>query len=166
MKIVAGSAIALLLSIQTNAFGSYSPLVMLASAAVIFFMVRSWMQTSTPVGGRKMVAHVHPGELRDTIRHERGHALVARKIGGRVIRSRVFKDGSGYVEARFPDTKENRAAFFYGGQYAMGSDRGAEYDNKMLRRSGNHKEREAGKALARRIINANRGVIEARGDRI
>lgn len=114
--------------------------------------------------GRSVQVHGH-GSDRPTIAvHEAGHAVAARKVGGKVL-SATMTDHEGLVRAEVPDERA-AVAFLYAGQYAAGTRRGAHGDEAAIRaelkrlpaneRAAAHK---AAKADARRIVSRHRGEI-------
>jgi hypothetical protein len=167
-KLGLASLIVLMLAWGTPVFGDHRVVAGIVSALVLFLLIRSWLSISTPLGGRMHTARIEPGHKHwDTAIHEGGHAVAAKRLGGKVISAKVYPDGSGLVQARMKDNPENFIAFWYAGQYAMGSSRGAGHDNSSIRKELNKlpsnmrgQVHAAAKRKARSIVSNNKGEIQ------
>jgi hypothetical protein len=84
--------------------------------------------------GRAIQGHTHAGDRPLSARHEAGHAVVARGLGGRVRSGTLNRDGTGYVDAELPDDNpRDVVAFLVAGQVAAGTTRGAGGDERLIR---------------------------------
>jgi hypothetical protein len=85
--------------------------------------------------GHGGVAHVHGGQREDIARHEAGHAVAARAVGGRVTSARIYSgDRGGLVQTRLPQGPLPAVTFLIAGQIAAGTTTGAGADNAAIRR--------------------------------
>lgn len=116
-------------------------------------------------GGRFVTGHGH-GTRKLISRHEGGHAVAAKALGGRV-RYAWLTDDSGYVAATLPDSDQTKAvAFLAAGRHAVGTSRGCSADDAAIRkvlREVPSKQRAQvkrdGIRLAKRITSSRAGEI-------
>jgi hypothetical protein len=164
LKLFGAAAVVLLLAVKTPVFGGHGPLVGLAAAAVLGMLI--W--TSLPGGGRDRVLTGHGHGTRKLIsRHEGGHAVAAKALGGRV-RYAWLTDDSGYVAATLPDSDQTKAvAFLAAGRYAVGTGRGCSADDAAIRKvlrevPSTHRAqvKRDGIRLAKRITSSRAGEIK------
>lgn len=108
------------------------------------------------VGGRALIA-----------RHEAGHAVAAKALGGRV-ESAVMTDHGGLVRARIPAGPLSAVTFLLAGQIAAGTTEGAGGDNDLVRKelravpgSERGQVRRDAAAAASRIVSSHGGAITA-----
>lgn len=78
---------------------------------------------------------IAPGHhVAEAITHEaHGHAAVAHGVGGKGIRARVYRDGSGWCDVRGPLTVAQELAITRAGEYVAGP-RGCSSDRARARR--------------------------------
>lgn len=81
---------------------------------------------------RAVTGHTHVGPVSLSARHEAGHMAAARYVGGEVTSARLYRDGSGLVQARVPDNPRAVVTFLLAGAAAAGTDRGAEFDQAAI----------------------------------
>ncbi|MHA6623905.1 hypothetical protein ACU61A_00715 [Pseudonocardia sichuanensis] len=129
--------------------------------------------TPALAAGRYVKVHGHAhgatgSRLRRKIaKHEAGHAVAARALGGRVLSAVVYDgDRGGLVHARLPGEPQAAVTFLLAGQYAVNSSEGAGADNDAIRkvlREVPSKDRAQVKAHAkkhaRRIVSSRSGEI-------
>jgi hypothetical protein len=114
-----------------------------------------------------------PGYMRETARHEAGHAIVARRLGGYVYKVIIRPDGSGATYIRKMSSLVHEVAVSYAGEYAAGTSRGCSGDHALTRaylrmapnseRARVHRE---GRALARRMVSRHSGAINSMAKRL
>lgn len=92
----------------------------LVIGVVVLFFARRATRTAT--------GHAHVGPLSLSARHEAGHMVAARYVGGHVTSAQLYRDGGGFVQARIPDKPQSVVTFLLAGALAAGTDRGAEDD--------------------------------------
>jgi hypothetical protein len=110
-------------------------LQVIAVAAVVAAGLVVAVRLSGRPAGRGGVAHVHGGQREDIARHEAGHAVAARAVGGRVTSARIYSgDRGGLVQARIPEGPMPAVTFLIAGQIAAGTTAGAGADNAAIRR--------------------------------
>lgn len=147
-----------------------------STALVIVLLVVAWLglrsgaATSGRASAGRMVAvraHSHGGGRATIARHEAGHAVAARALGGRV-RSAEMDDHSGLVQAVLPTDDPGAAiTFLRAGQYAAGTNRGAGADDDEVRRILRKEVpavdraavRKAAERRARQIVRSRKGQI-------
>lgn len=115
--------------------------------------------------------HAHgsgSGLRRKIAKHEAGHAIAAKALGGSVVSAQLF-DGNrgGVVRAQLPNARAH-AAFLLAGQYAVNSSEGASADNAALRQvlrefpsNERGRVRSEAKREARRIVSNRSGEIRS-----
>lgn len=124
-------------------------------------------------GGRyvQVRGHVHgrgSGLRRLIAKHEAGHAVAARALGGQVLSATVSPTGdAGLVQARFHENDPVKViAFLKAGQYAVGTSSGAGADDAAIRaelrtvpREDRSRVRREAERTARRIVSSRSGEI-------
>lgn len=117
-------------------------------------------------GGRSVSVHGHAHGPRAVHKHEAGHAVAARALGGSVISAEVYDNGGGLVQAYIPSGPLPAATFLYAGQIAAGTTAGAGADNDLIRRelrelpsAERDRVRAQARRDARRIVNSRSGEI-------
>jgi hypothetical protein len=162
------AVVALLVATRTDILGGHAGAVGLAAVAVL-----AWLIWNVPPGGKSPAAagrvvtgHGH-GARKFIARHEGGHAVAAKAVGGRVT-SAWMTDSEGAVSARIPNDPTSRVAFAAAGRYAVGSGRGCSDDDAAIRRilrevpsKQRGQVRRDGIRLARRITSSRSGEIKA-----
>lgn len=129
--------------------------------------------TPALAAGRYVQVHGHAhgatgSRLRRKIaKHEAGHAVAARALGGRVVSAVVYDGGQGgLVQARLPSEPQAAVTFLLAGQYAVNSSEGAGADNDLIRKvlrevpsRDRAQVKTDAKKHARRIVSSRRGEI-------
>lgn len=121
-------------------FTGFGPLVAGLRVIGVAALVLAGLTVAARWGGgrsstRGGVAHVHGGQREEIARHEAGHAVAARAVGGRVTSARIYHgDRGGLVQARLPEGPLPAVTFLLAGQVAAGTTRGAGADNAAIRR--------------------------------
>jgi hypothetical protein len=124
-------------------------LLILVPIVLLLFRARSRATSGA------MTAHIAPGHYpAETARHEAGHVVAARRIGGRVTSAVVNRDGSGYVRVSGMASAAKRIGFLRAGEYAIHSGRGASADRAAVR------------AILREVPKADRARVLREGERI
>jgi hypothetical protein len=145
--------------------------VLVAALVIAYFLGKSGGSSPALAGGRYVAGHAH-GERKLISRHEAGHAVVARAVGGRV-RSATMTDNDGLVRARIPDDPVKVVAFLAAGRYAAGTGRGCSADYAAIRKElrgvpSKHRGQVKcdGLRLARRTVAARSGEIRRSAARL
>lgn len=149
-------------------------IVVLAGIALWGFSKAKPSKSAAPSAGRYIAVkgHAHGPASTSTRRliakHEAGHAVAARALGGKVVSAEVYDDGEGgMVWARLPsNSAEDAVAFLLAGQIAAGTSRGSSADNAAIRAelrtvkgSERSQVRRDATRSARRIVSKNSGQI-------
>ena len=133
---------------------------------VLWCLMSSGKRRPRPVAG-----HSHAGTRRSTARHEAGHVVAARKVGGRVKSANVYDNGGGLVTwtgVNGTDREQVVAniAFLRAGRYAAGTGAGCGGDDATVRQllrylptTDRAAAKREGEAEARRIVSSSRGEI-------
>lgn len=131
-------------------------------------------------GGRVSVVagHIHGGTRHRTARHEAGHWVAAKAVGGRPTSATIHNNGGGFVSwtgTRGSDRQQVVAAvaFLDAGRRALGSSEGCSGDKDSIRATLRYlpsAERSAarreGEAWARRIVSSRSGEIRRVASRL
>lgn len=152
--------------------------------AIVVVLGAGWLLLGQRLPGRKRSYHSHrqrrfskrnadPGYMKTTARHEAGHAIVARKLGGYVYKVVIRPDGSGTTYVKKMGSLVEEVAVTYAGEYAAGTSRGCSGDHALTRaylrmapnseRARVHRE---GKALARRMVSRHSGAINSMANKL
>lgn len=122
--------------------------------------------------GRMVSGHAHSGPSRTIARHEAGHAVAARALGGRVVSATADRHG-GYVRATIPNSSRAAITFWLAGRRAAGTGAGCSADDALVRRELRQVPRgERGQVFrdadrdALRIVNQHRGQIRRDAGRL
>ena len=124
--------------------------------------------------GRAASGHVHSGRRGLVARHEAGHYVVARKVGGRVHSADLTSGAtpSGLVQATVPDARAS-ITFLMAGRAAAGTRSGCSADDAEVRRTlREFPSAERGQVRrecerdARRIVSSSRGEIRRIASRL
>jgi hypothetical protein len=130
-----------------------------------------WLIVRSKPKGGGVTGHVHGGRRSVVARHEAGHVVAARAVGGRVRSADIHTDGGGLVTWEMtaqPLDEEVRSniTFLRAGQYAAGTGEGCRPDQRSVTRQVRRlpsSERAAalrdGEREARRIVSGRRGEI-------
>ncbi|MHA6626860.1 hypothetical protein ACU61A_15605 [Pseudonocardia sichuanensis] len=137
--------------------------------AILVACLLAGRRSAPAARGRYVSGHAH-GERALIARHEAGHAVVTKALGGRV-RSAEVGDGWGLVQAELPDDDPVKAvAFLRAGREAVGTGRGCSADDDAIRKELRRvPSRERGQVkrdgirLARREVAKRRGEIKRYG---
>lgn len=126
------------------------------------------------LGGRYVAVHGHAhgtssNYRRKIAKHEAGHAIAAKAVGGSVLSATLYAgEGGGLVQARLPNDPKAALIFLHAGQAAVNSSEGASADNDEFRkvlREVPSKDRSRVKAEAkreaRRIVSSRSGEISS-----
>lgn len=146
---------------------------MLLGAIVVAAVL--WVGTApgspAPAGARYVSGHSH-GLRKFIAKHEGGHVVAAKAVGGRVT-SAWMTDDEGLVQARIPDEPVKVVAFLAAGRAAVNSGRGCSADDaeirKELRRVPSRDRAQVkrdGLRLARRITSSRSGEVKRFADRL
>ena len=121
-----GAIAAPLIGFQLASHGA-PPVVALISVVVAVVL---WKTAGSP---RAVTAHVHGGTTRDIARHEAGHVVVIKNLGGKVDRAEAHEDW-GFVEGRPPRGAKpvHDIAVAAAGQVAAGTNRGCAWDDSLI----------------------------------
>jgi Peptidase M50B-like len=130
-------------------------------------------------GGRLAIGgHLHGGPRSVVARHEAGHVVAARAVGGRVKSAQVYGNGGGLVRWTGIHGSEREQvvaniAFLRAGAYAAGTREGCSGDDASVRQMLKYlppAERSAalreGEAQGRRIVASRQGEIARVADRL
>lgn len=134
----------------------------LGTLFIVLLVVFVLMRLFSGGDGREVRGHGHAGNRPRSARHEAGHVVVARGLGGRVRSATLEPDGRGFVDATLPgDDPQSAVAFLVAGQLAAGTRRGAGDDEaaiarelRRVPRSERADVRRAAEAQAARILAA------------
>lgn len=140
--------------------------------AVIGFIV--WCLCSKGGGGKPVPGHFHGGNRRQVARHEAGHYVATKAVGGRV-HSAELSDGnrpSGMVWSTLPNARAD-IVFLMAGRSAGGSGSGCAGDDQLIARTlREFPARDRGRirrmcqAEADRIVASRGGEIRRIADRL
>lgn len=111
-----------------NGFGTLLAAGIALGAVALLVVLRTAFSS---IGGRE-IGHSHAGPRRAAARHEAGHVVVTRAVGGHVSSAWIRNDGSGLVRGSLPDNPEKEIAALLAGQLAEGSSVGAGWDNAAI----------------------------------
>ena len=132
----------------------------------------------TTTGRLAIGGHLHAGTRSTTARHEAGHVVAARAVGGRVKSAQVHGNGGGLVRWTGIHGSEREQvvaniAFLRAGRYAAGTGEGCGGDDESVRKMLKYlppAERSAalreGEAQGRRIVASRQGEINKVADRL
>lgn len=124
--------------------------------------------------GRVAHGHVHSGRRPLVARHEAGHYVAARAVGGRVHSAELTAGNSpsGLVQATVPDARAS-ITFLMAGRAAAGTRSGCSADDAQVRRelrefpsAERSKVRRECERDARRIVSSSRGEIRRIANRL
>ena len=133
---------------------------------VVYCMCSGKSRTSRVPSG-----HAHSGTRARVAKHEAGHVVAARRVGGRVKSADVYAGGGGLVTWTGINGSEREQvvaniAFLRAGRYAAGTGAGCSGDDAAVRQmlrylptTDRAAAQRAGEAEARRIVSSNRGEI-------
>jgi hypothetical protein len=143
-----------------NGFGTLGVVVLLGAGVAVLAVVGG-ASSGRFSGGRyvSVQGHAHgsgsSSALRRKIaRHEAGHAVAARAVGGSVISATLYAgESGGLVQARLPGDPKAALIFLHAGQAAVSSSEGAGADNDLFRK------------VAREVPSKDRGRVSAEAKR-
>jgi hypothetical protein len=138
--------------------------ILVAALVIAYFLGKSGTSSPALAGGRYVTGHAH-GERKQVAKHEAGHAVAAKAVGG-YVKSAWMTDDQGLVHARMPNDPVKRVAFYAAGRAAVSSGRGCSDDDAAIRgvlgevpsKHRGQVKRE-GIRLARQIVSSRRGEI-------
>lgn len=122
-------------------------------------------------GRVSVVGHIHGGTRQRTARHEAGHWVAAKAVGGRPTSATIHNNGGGFVSWTGTQGSDRQqvvaaVAFLDAGRRALGSSEGCSGDKNSIRATLRYlpsAERSAarreGEAWARRIVSSRSGEI-------
>jgi hypothetical protein len=138
--------------------------ILVAALVLAWLLAGSGSSGPALAGGRYVAGHAH-GQRKFIARHEGGHAVAAKAVGGQVT-SAWLTDDEGLVRARIPDDPVKVVAFLAAGRAAVSSGRGCSADDAAIRAelrsvpsAQRGQVRRDGVRLARRITSSRAGEV-------
>jgi hypothetical protein len=149
-------------------FTGTAALARVGVAALVLAGLALMVATRARVGaGAGRVAHVHGGLRGEIARHEAGHAVAARALGGKVLSAQIYRgDRGGLVQARIPAGPLPAVTFLLAGQVAAGTTRGADADNAEIRRELRGLPRAEQRHITRTATRDARRIVARHGARL
>lgn len=164
------AVLAVLLAVYTGYHGYGGLAFVLLCVAGFAALVGGGSSSSGSLAGGRMIAvkgHAHGDDLTEVAEHELGHKYAGEAVGGKITSVRVYRNGGGYTRVTLPDHDPERAiTFWLGGQKAVGTQRGASYDNGLIRKELRKVPASERAALRRRAERAAEKAVAAKRSKI